>query len=102
MAKPIQKYGMLTGSVERVSADASDVAGSGAFAANAPPGAQPKPPVYKVLVGLNAQHLEMDGRRFALGAGMQAMAEIRLGVRTVAEYLLAPVQKAWHEAGRER
>jgi HlyD family secretion protein len=102
MAKPIQKYGMLTGSVERVCADASDVAGSGAFAAHAPPSAQPKPPVYKVLVGLNAQYLEMGRLRFALGAGMQAMAEIRLGVRTVAEYLLAPVQKAWHEAGRER
>lgn len=98
MAKPIQKYGMLTGSVERVCADASDVAGSGAFAAHAPP----KPPVYKVLVGLNAQYLEMGRLRFALGAGMQAMAEIRLGDRTVAEYLLLPVQKAWHEAGRER
>ncbi|MHB0984373.1 MAG: hypothetical protein ACYC05_02115 [Sulfuricella sp.] len=34
-----------------------------------------------------------------LGAGMQASAEILLGRRTVMEYLLSPVQKAFHEAG---
>jgi len=29
-------------------------------------------------------------------------AEIKLGTRTVMEYLLSPVQKAFHEAARER
>ena len=29
-------------------------------------------------------------------------AEIRLGERRVVEYLLSPLQKAWHEAARER
>ena len=33
---------------------------------------------------------------------MQASAEILLGRRSVMEYLLSPVQKAWHEAARER
>jgi HlyD family secretion protein len=33
---------------------------------------------------------------------MQVVAEINLGQRTVMEYILSPVQKAWHEAGRER
>ena len=46
--------------------------------------------------------LELDGRRFPLAAGMQSNAEILLGTRTVMEYLLSPVRKAWHEAGRER
>jgi hemolysin D len=46
--------------------------------------------------------LDPDGRRFPLTAGMQSNAEIRLGTRTVMEYLLSPVRKAWHEAGRER
>lgn len=46
--------------------------------------------------------LAMDGDKFPLAAGMQASAEIMLGTRTVAEYLLSPVRKAWHEAGRER
>ena len=33
---------------------------------------------------------------------MQILAEIHLGQRTVLEYLLSPVQKAFHDAGRER
>jgi hemolysin D len=33
---------------------------------------------------------------------MQTNAEILLGTRSVMEYLLSPVRKAWHEAGRER
>jgi hemolysin D len=44
----------------------------------------------------------MDGEKFALSAGMQTNAEVHLGDRTVLEYLLSPVKKAWHEAGRER
>ena len=39
---------------------------------------------------------------FPLSAGMQTQAEIRLGDRNVLAYLLSPVRKAWHEAGRER
>ena len=34
--------------------------------------------------------------------GMQVNAEIHLGTRSVIEYLLSPVQKVAHEAGRER
>jgi HlyD family secretion protein len=44
----------------------------------------------------------MDGVSYPLSVGMQTTAEIVLGDRTVAEYLLSPVQRAWHEAGRER
>ena len=58
--------------------------------------------VYKALVTLKTMQLSMHGERFALSAGMQANAEILLGTRSVMEYLLSPVQKAWHEAGRER
>lgn len=57
---------------------------------------------YRALVALKAMRLEMDGEQFPLTAGMQTHAEIRLGDRTVLEYLLSPVRKAWHEAGRER
>jgi HlyD family secretion protein len=100
-AFPFQKYGMVEGRVEHVSADAAD---SNTGTGNAPsekPGKAP-PPLYKALVALQAMHLDMDGERFSLGAGMQASAEILLGTRTVMEYLLSPVRKAWHEAGRER
>ena len=37
-----------------------------------------------------------------LAAGMQAVAEIKQGRRTVMEYLLSPVQKTLHDSGRER
>lgn len=33
---------------------------------------------------------------------MRVSAEIHLGTRTVLEYLLSPIQKVAHEAGRER
>jgi len=48
------------------------------------------------------QFLEVDGEKFRLAPGMQVSAEIHLGTRTVLEYLLSPVQKAFHEAARER
>lgn len=98
-AFPFQKYGMAEGRVEHVSADAAaDDRGN--------PRADPMRPsqalVYKALVALEQGELELDGERFLLTAGMQTHAEIRLGGRTVLEYLLSPVRKAWHEAGRER
>jgi len=34
--------------------------------------------------------------------GILVNAEIRLGTRSVLEYLLSPVQRVAHEAGRER
>ena len=97
-----QKYGMLEGSVAQVSADAAEkgsVAGSGAPAV-------PKPSsellAYRTLIDLKSQTLETDGARYRLQPGMQVAAEIHLGTRTVLEYLLSPVQKAFQEAARER
>jgi HlyD family secretion protein len=60
------------------------------------------PLTYRALVDLNSQHLETAGIRYPLAPGMQVVAEINLGRRTVLEYLLSPVRKAFHEAGRER
>lgn len=98
-AYPFQKYGMGHGTVEYVSADAQseEEARDSGLAA----GGQ-RPLRYKALVALDTNMLEMEQRRYSLSVGMQTTAEILLGDRTVAEYLLSPVQKAWHEAGRER
>jgi HlyD family secretion protein len=93
-----QKYGMLDGRVTRVSADAAEQA-PGAPGAK---GERPTGLAYKTLVDLDSQHLDSDGRRYELTPGMHVTAEIKLGERTVLEYLLSPVQKAFHEAGRER
>jgi HlyD family secretion protein len=98
-----QKYGMLEGMVTQVSADATEAPNpntrSGGLAGRDRPAG---PLAFRTLVDLKAQHLEADGRRYSLAPGMQVVAEIHLGSRTVLEYLLSPVQKAFHEAGRER
>ena len=57
---------------------------------------------YRTLVSLNTPYLEADGKRYPLTPGMQVTAEINLGTRTVLEYILSPVQRTLHEAGRER
>jgi HlyD family secretion protein len=57
---------------------------------------------FRTLVVLGEQELIADGRRYPLQAGMQVTSEIHLGTRSVLEYLLSPVQKAFHEAARER
>lgn len=98
-AYPFQKYGMGHGTVEHVSADAQteEEARDKGLAANGQRLLR-----YKALVALHSNALEMEGHHYSLSVGMQTTAEILLGDRTVAEYLLSPVQKAWHEAGRER
>jgi len=100
-AFPFQKYGMVEGVVEHVGADALDATAQEAGASNAER-QNAKPLTYKALVALKTMSLDAEGERLDLGAGMQATAEIALGRRSVMEYLLSPVQKAWHEAGRER
>jgi len=95
---PFQKYGMGQGTVEYVSADAQ----SEEEARDKGLAGGQRPLRYKALVTLEANALEIDGVQYPLSVGMQTTAEILLGRRTVAEYLLSPVKKAWHEAGRER
>lgn len=98
-----QKYGMLDGTVAQVSADATEDPSpntrSGGLAGRDRPAG---PLAFRTLVDLGSQHLASDGKRYTLAAGMQVVAEIHLGERTVLEYLLSPVQKAFQEAGRER
>lgn len=99
-AYPFQKYGMIDGTVTHVGPDAADAQGAAPKA-----GAEPDPSMalrYKALVRLDSQTLETDGKQMRLSPGMQVVAEIHQGKRTVMEYLLSPVQKAWQEAGRER
>ncbi|MCK9396972.1 MAG: HlyD family type I secretion periplasmic adaptor subunit [Methylobacter sp.] len=97
-----QKYGMVDGTVEQVSADASETAGqqkSMDAMSRDPPNSRL---AYKTLVTLKSQKLDVDGHSYYLAPGMRVSAEIRLGTRSVLEYLLSPIQGAFHEAGRER
>ena len=100
-AFPFQKYGMVEGTLLHVSADAADGNAGGPDSQNEA-SRKDQRLRYKALVELRQMHLDMEGRHYALTAGMQAQAEIWLGDRTVMDYLLSPVKKAWHEAARER
>ena len=93
-----QKYGMLDALVEQVAADAT-VPEQGTASTGAP---QSAAMAYRTAVALKDQVLVADGARYRLAPGMQISAEIKLGERTVLEYLFSPIQKAFHEAGRER
>lgn len=93
-----QKYGMLDGEVTLVSADASESPGQ----ANPRSAPGQKTAAYRAMIRLDRQSLLSDGVAHALVSGMQVTAEIHLGTRTVLEYLLSPVQKAFHEAAMER
>lgn len=92
-----QKYGMLDGKVEHVAADAAEKPEG-----NGEGGKQQPPLAYRTYVSLNSQKMLADGVSYRLAPGMQVTAEIKLGQRSVLEYLLSPVRKAFHEAGRER
>jgi hemolysin D len=98
-----QKYGMAQGKVAQVSADATEAPNpntrSGGLAGrDRPAGAL----AFRALIDLESQALESDGRRYPLVPGMQVVAEVNLGTRTVLEYLVSPLRKAFHEAARER
>lgn len=102
-AYPFQKYGMVDGKVLQVSADANDKNSTSqngnADNANSQNASQLS---YRTLVQLQQQTLKSDDEQLRLAPGMQVAAEIKLADQTVMEYLLSPVTKAFHEAGRER
>jgi len=96
-AYPFQKYGMLDGVIKQISADSQEKAD-----ANNPAAKPMQEAAYRALISLNSGYLESQGQRHRLVPGMLVSAEIHLGTRSVLEYLLSPVQKVTHEAGRER
>jgi HlyD family secretion protein len=97
-----QKYGMVEGSVRQVSADASENQGAAPASVEIGRNRTAMPLTYKTIVEMKAQALMADGARYALVPGMQVAAEIHLGSRSVLEYVLSPVSRAFHEAARER
>jgi HlyD family secretion protein len=98
-----QKYGMIEGVVRQMSADATEPPSANIRSDALGGRDRPMGPLaYRALVELKTQDLAVDNARYALAPGMQVSSEINLGTRTILEYVLSPVQKAWHEAGRER
>ena len=98
-----QKYGLMQGKVLHVNADATEAPSPNTRSDALTGRDRPMGPLaFRALVDLGNQELVADGERYALQPGMQVAGEIHLGTRTILEYLLSPVQKAFHEAARER
>ena len=98
-AYPFQKYGMIDGTVRRISADAAQTDQKGEQPAD---DERTDLSPYKAVVQLDRQTLGIHASGWSLAPGMQVSAEIREGERTVMEYLLSPVSKTIQEAARER
>lgn len=97
---PFAEYGMLDGEITRIQADSDSDQPQSKDQSKAQP--QTSPSVYKAIVSLDSQILESDGQRLKLMAGMQVVAEINQGSRSVMRYLLSPVSKTLYESGHER
>ena len=98
-----QKYGLLEGKVLHVNADATEAPSPNTRSDALTGRDRPMGPLsFRAIVELASQDLVADGRGHRLQSGMQVAGEIHLGTRTVLEYLLSPVRKAFHEAARER
>lgn len=91
---PFQKYGWVEGVVDWIGADSEAPQEYKATQAN--------PLFFKVRVSLAAQKLKAGGAVFPLKPGMQVQGDIKLGTRTVLEYLVSPVKKIMNEAAREK
>lgn len=100
-AYSFQKYGMAAGRVEYVSPDAAELPDTRSRDRKDTRSHVMPPSGFRALVALDSPYLERDGRRYRLNSGMLVSAEIHLGTRTVMEYLLSPVSRTLHEAGRE-
>ena len=102
-AYPFQKYGLLNGTVIHVSADAEEPKNQGKeIDKSETEVATSHKLVYKAVVRLASQAIDRDGEQYELTPGMQVVAEINQGKRTVLEYLLSPVRGVFHDAWRER
>ena len=98
---PFAEYGMLEGEVTRIQAD-SDSDTQSQIKDPSRDKSQSPPSVYKAIVSLSSQVLNSEGKKMKLVPGMQVVAEINQGSRTVMRYLLSPVSKTLDESGRER
>jgi len=103
VAFQFQKYGLLDGKVLHVNADATEAPSPNTRSDALTGRDRPMGPLaFRALIELASQELLANGQRYVLQPGMQVAGEIKLGTRTIFDYLLSPVQKAFLEAGRER
>lgn len=96
-AYPFQRFGAVAATVHVISPDALGTKRS----AKGDPGATTRGAYWAVL-DLDQQYLTHDGERLQLRPGMAVTAEIKLGERSVMEYLLSPIERTLDYAAKER
>jgi hemolysin D len=83
-----QKFGTVTGTVAEISPDAVDDKDKGR--------------VYRVIVKLERNEVNVDGRMAALSPGMSVTGEIKIRQKRIIEFFLDPFKKYQSEGLRER
>jgi hemolysin D len=110
---PFTRYGVMHGTVTRVSRDAvSDKEAQGASDPISVGQGQSLPPVtgiqktqnlvFPVTIGLDRNTFDVDGKEVPLTPGMTVSVEIRTGERRAIDYILSPLRETISQAGRER
>jgi len=87
-AFPFTRYSLVEGVLDNISADAIADERMG--------------PVYAARITLNDPYVGKGNFRRPLTSGMNATAEVKTGKRRIIDFILSPIAKASHEAGRER
>ncbi len=85
---PYTRYGTLSATVSRVTADAVADEKRGA--------------IFPVTLALSQTSIDIDGKSVTLSPGMNLTVEIRTGKRRIIDYLLSPIQRAGQTSLRER
>lgn len=101
-AYPFQKYGMVDGRVLQVSADSTERNANDNQRTTTETATPITQHSFRTLIQLKRQNLGFDQGSLQLSPGMQVAAEIKLADQSVMEYLLSPLRRAFHDAGRER
>jgi hemolysin D len=87
-AFPFTRYGAVQGRLEQISSDAVQDEKRGL--------------IYTARVALDRATIQRDGATIALTPGMAVTADIRTGRRSLASYLLSPIDEIRTTAARER
>ena len=83
-----QRYGTIDATVTTISADAKEDKDRGN--------------IYRIVLQLQRQDMEVAGKSVALSPGMTATAEVKIRQKRIIEYFLDPFRKYKSEALRER
>lgn len=102
---PFEQYGMLDGEVLRIQADSDNDTQPQSQSSShdqSKDKSQAQPSIYKAIITIKDQVLATPDQQLTLVPGMQVVAEINQGSRSVMKFLLSPVTKTLLESGHER